>query len=137
MSAEENSNKSENDGIGKDFKTYIENRLQLFIIDISEHVAYAFADGVRRFIGFTLIAAGILFVWLALAFYIGDLVGNTSLGFLISAVPLLILGLFFSKVESRMLVKKIQAEMVSSLLINFDDSDSKKSENKQSGERIE
>lgn len=137
MSAEENSNKSENDGIGSDFKTYMENRLQLFIIDISEHVAYAFADGVRRFIGITLLAGGILFAWLALAFFLGDVVGNTSLGFLISAIPLLILGLYFSKVESRILVAKIQAGLVSNLLMKLDDSEPSKSENKKSGERIE
>lgn len=118
------SSKTEREGIednhiGRDFKTYIENRIQLVMISVTEQVSYLFADSLQKIIGIAAMAIGFLFVWLALAFYLSELMESFALGFLVAALPLLLFGYIFSKVGYKPLVKKFQHRLLNKMTENF------------------
>ncbi|MEX0661167.1 MAG: hypothetical protein WD381_08275 [Balneolaceae bacterium] len=106
--------------IGKDFKTYIENRIQLTMISLTEQVSYLFADSLQKIIGIVAMAMGFLFAWFALAYYLSGLLESFALGFLVAALPLLLFGYIFSKVGYKPLVKKFQHGLLKKMSENFE-----------------
>lgn len=106
--------------IGKDFKTYIENRIQLMMISLTEQVSYLFAESLQKIIGIVAMAIGFLFVWFALAYYLSELLESLALGFLLAALPLLLFGYIFSKVGYKPLAKKFQRSLLHKMTENFE-----------------
>lgn len=120
MSSKTEREEIDDNPIGKDFKTYIENRIQLLMISLTEQVSYLFADSLQKIIGIAAMAVGFLFVWSALAFYLSELFESFAWGFLAAAIPLLLFGYIFSKVGYKPLVKKFQHSLLSKMSESFD-----------------
>ncbi|TVQ02045.1 MAG: hypothetical protein EA359_12570 [Balneolaceae bacterium] len=116
----------------KEIREYAEKRVELFVITISEQISLMIAHSFQRFLGFLILAAGFLFVWFALGYLLGELIGSIGGGFAISALPLLIFGFIFSKRKSKRFTEKIQAVLMSKVLENFD-----KEEDESDGENGE
>ncbi len=120
MSSKTEREEIDDNPIGKDFKTYVENRIQLVMISVTEQVSYLFADSLQKIIGIASMAIGFLFVWFALAYYLSELFNSLALGFLVAAIPLLLFGYIFSKVGYKPLVKKFQHDMLNKMSESFD-----------------
>lgn len=114
---------SEDDGLVRDLKVYIENRLKLFTITISEQISAVIAVSIQKIMALLLAIAGMLILWMALGFYLGGLVGNTSLGFLIAAAPLLLLGFVLYNFRFSSIEEKIQADILNKMPFDFDEND--------------
>lgn len=112
MSDEQTPN-NDQPGIGSDIRLYVEKRIQLLTITIAEQVSRIAAESVQKLIGLLLIAGGFFFVWFALGYFVGDLVNNIGIGFLIVSLPPLITGYIFFNSKSEKLTSKIQADMIS------------------------
>lgn len=97
---------------GKDIKTYIESRIELFTILIAEKVASAVSSTVQKIMGLLFLGLGALFSWIALGFFLGELLESTALGFLLAALPLLLIGLIFYKRSSNNIEEKIQSDII-------------------------
>jgi len=97
---------------GKDIKSYIESRIELFTILIAEKIASAVSSSVQKFFGLVFLCLGALFTWIALGFFLGDLLESTALGFLLAALPLLLIGLIFYKRSSNKIEGKIQTDII-------------------------
>lgn len=106
----------EDRGIGEDLKLYIENKVQLLLIRLTDDISFLLANTIQRIVGILFVFCGVLFAWLALAFYLSELLQSNSLGFLVAAIPPLIAGFFIGKYRSKKLSKKIQAMMIKKLL---------------------
>ncbi len=120
MSSKTEREEIDSNPIGKDFKTYIENRIQLLMISVTEQVSYLFADSLQKIIGIASMAVGFLFAWFALAYYLSELLQSLALGFLAAALPLLIFGFIFYKVGYKPLVKKFQRRLLKKMAKSFD-----------------
>ena len=116
-------NETEDDGVVRDLKVYIENRLKLFAITISEQISAVIAISIQKIMALLLALAGMLILWMALGFYIGGLVGNTSLGFLIAASPLLLLGIVLYNFRFTFIEEKIQADILNKMPFDLDEND--------------
>jgi len=112
-------------GITKDLRRYVEKRLELLVLAISERVSYILADSIQRIIGILLFAGGLFFLWFALGFYLGSLVESLALGFLICSVPLIIAGLIFIRFKPKSITEKIQAGMMHEIILSLDQMDKK------------
>lgn len=111
------------DGFVRDLKVYVENRLKLFSITISEQVSAVIAASIQKMMALFLLLAGMLILWMALGFYIGGLVGQTSLGFLIASAPLLIAGFVLYHFRFATIEGKIQADILNKMPFSFDEDD--------------
>lgn len=118
----------------EDVRNYIEKRLELFVLTLTERVTFMLADAVQRIVGIFMLAGGVFFLWFAFSFYLSELVGSYSLGFLAGSLPLLIAGLIFVKLQPIVLTRKIQDGMLKQFLDAFD---SARQEEKEESERKE
>lgn len=110
----------EDRGLGEDLKLYIEKKIQLLLIRITDDISFLLANSIQRVIGILFVFSGALFAWLALAFYLSELWQSNSLGFLAAAIPPFIAGFFIGKYKSFKLSKKIQTIMIKKLLNEID-----------------
>ena len=81
--------------ITSDLKLYIEKRVELFLLNIGGHMSRLMAESIQKMVGILLLFGGLVCLVVALAIYLGDVLGNESLGYVIVSLPLLITGLMF------------------------------------------
>jgi uncharacterized membrane protein YqjE len=120
-SSEQHGNKGSSDRIApvSDIRTYVENRIELFSITVAEQIASTVSDSIQKFIGLLFLSFGAVFLWIALGFFLGDLLNSQALGFFLAALPLLILGTVFYKKSSKNIERKIQADIIEMIAINL------------------
>jgi len=106
--------------ISRDVRLYVEKRFELFSLTISEQISFILADSLQRVIGFLLLAGGFIFLWLALGFYLGELLQSNSIGFLLSSLPLLIAGFLFLKIQPVSVTKQIQSDILKQMMDTMD-----------------
>ena len=76
-----------------DFKTILERKIQLFVLDLGDSFSNSIAEAVPKFIGALLLLIGLFFGLMALSFWIGELLNSTALGFAIVSFIFLLFGL--------------------------------------------
>lgn len=117
------------DQIGKRFKTitadlklYIEKRVELLLLNIGEQYSRWIAESIQRLTGIFLVFGAVVFLLVALAIYIGDLLGSQSLGYILVSVPLLVAGIFLFNLKPKSMVANLQqhfeAELIEALTPN-------------------
>ncbi|MFN1834078.1 phage holin family protein [Balneola sp. MJW-20] len=111
--------------ISSEIKDYVETRLELTVINISERSTWWVGKGIQRMVGFSIFGVGMLFVLFALAIWLGDLLDNTYLGYLIVSAPLLIIGGYFAFTSSHSFAKKIQYEIMDDIINEFENGNSR------------
>lgn len=102
--------------ITADLKLYVEKRVELLLLNVGEQVASWFAQSIQRVSGILLVFGGVVFLLVALAIYLGELLGSQSLGYVLVSLPLLILGLVLIYVRPRSIIERIQRQFESELL---------------------
>lgn len=110
------------DSLRRELRVYVEKRIQLVSVAISEQISLMIAQSFQKLAGLLLLSSAVLFLWLALSFFLGDLLNNTSLGFLIASVPLFMFGFIFMRSSSRKITDRIQAQLISRLMDGFEES---------------
>jgi hypothetical protein len=110
------------DSLRREIRVYVEKRIQLVSVAISEQISLMIAQSFQKLAGMLLLSSAILFLWLALSFFLGDLLNNTSFGFLIASVPLFIFGFIFMRSSSKKITDRIQAQLISRLMDGFEES---------------
>jgi len=110
-----------------EIKHYIETRLEIFLIEISENLTDWAAQSIQKGIGVLLLSSGLLFAFISLAIYLGEILENMSLGFLIVSAPLLLIGLIFTLTGSKALANSIQKQFMKSVLKSLEEQETKSS----------
>jgi len=112
MASQETEKTSDEQISARDLRTYIESRVELLTISIAEQIATAVSGSIQKFTGTLFLGAGGLFLWIALGFYLGELLQSQSLGFLLAGLPLFLIGIVLYNRSSRKMEEKIQAEII-------------------------
>lgn len=89
-----------------DIRRIIEKRVELLGIELAEQFSGFFAMIFYRIQGIVLIGIGGILLIVALGFYLGNLLGNTSLGFVIASLPVFLLGIIFLAMKPKSWVRK-------------------------------
>jgi len=106
--------------ISRDVRIYIEKRFELFSLSISEQISFILADSLQRVIGILLLAGGVFFLWMALGFYLGEVLQSNSFGFLLASLPLILAGILFLKIHPVAITHQIQSDILKQMLIAMD-----------------
>lgn len=108
-------NSNESDQLGRrlkaisgDIKLYIEKRVELLLLDVGEHFSRMMAESVHKIAGIILLAGASIFLLVALALYLGDLLNNESLGYVLVSIPLLFLGILFVYLKPKSMLERIR-----------------------------
>lgn len=106
---------------GPDIRKYVENRIELFSITVAEQIAMTASASIQKFVGLLFLSFGAVFMWIALGFFLGELLSSQALGFFLAALPLISLGFILYKRSSKNLEQKIQADIIKKIAVSFDE----------------
>lgn len=121
-SAESRESNSDSDRFvpGAEIRKYVENRIELFSISVAEQIATAISASIQKFLGLLFLSFGAIFLWIALGFFLGELLNSQALGFFLAALPLLLLGIILYNRSSKNLENRIQRDVIKKIAVNFD-----------------
>ncbi len=109
---------SHNDGVNKEtfrrlsseLRRYVEKRIELFATEMTGQFSIMASITVLRTVGLVILLFGVLFLLLALAWYLGNLLGSISLGFLLASVPLFVAGIALVLLRPRRLFHRVRLQ---------------------------
>lgn len=104
---------------GSDIRTYIENRIELLSITVSEEIAKVASESIQKFVGLLFLSFGAVFLWIALGFFLGELLDSQALGFFLASLPLLLFGTILYSRSSKTLAEKIQYDIIKRFAVSF------------------
>lgn len=102
--------------ISNDIKRYVEKRVELLLLDVSEHSTRMLAESVQKVTGALFLLGGLIFLLVALARYLGELLGSISLGYVIVAVPVFIIGIFLVNLKPKAMLERIQQQFMKEVM---------------------
>ncbi len=111
--------------ITNELKEYVETRIELLLLNVSDKASLWVGKLVQQLFGYTILGTGLLFLMLALSFYLGELLNNTALGFCLVGGFVFLIGLILVLSQPKNLSRKIQAQIMHDII---DALDSKKEE---------
>ena len=94
----------------------LEKRLELMALDISEGVSVILSRLVFVIFGGITLGIAALFAMMGLSYYIGELLGSTALGYLVTAVPLLLIGVLLFNKKPRSLYNSTKSWMLNQFI---------------------
>lgn len=102
--------------ITNELKQYVETRLDLLVLNIGEQITKWLGESIQKLIGFTVLGIGVFFGMIALAIYIGELLGNVAIGYLIVSAPMILIGLLLASAKPKGIAKSIQNQFMDGIL---------------------
>ncbi len=90
----------------------LEKRLELMALDIGEGVSVILSRMVFVIFGGITLGIAALFAMMGLSYYLGELLGSTALGYLVTAFPLLLLGVLLFNKKPRSLYDSTKSWML-------------------------
>ncbi len=112
--------------ITNELKQYFEARIDLLVLNIGENITGWLGSSIQKLIGFIVIGVGGFFGLIALAIWLGDVIGNEALGYLVVALPLLLAGALLAFAKPGKIARGIQNQFMDGILKTIE-----KEENKQ------
>ncbi|HCD52693.1 MAG TPA: hypothetical protein DEQ34_09620 [Balneolaceae bacterium] len=102
--------------ITNEIREYLEIKIDLVILNITERITLWIGQSVQKMFGYTILSVGLLFALIAFSLYLGDLLNNTSLGFLITSLPLLVIGLILAFSKPGVMARNIQRQFMDEVI---------------------
>jgi uncharacterized membrane protein YqjE len=110
--------------ISTELREYLETRIDLLVLSVSDKVTQWIGHSFQRILGYSILGLGMMFALIGLAIYLGDLIDNEALGYVIVAAPLLLLGMIFAFSKPMGLAKSIQRQFMSEILKSLEEDQS-------------
>lgn len=108
--------------ISNDLKLYVEKRIELLLLRVGEKYSKWIAKSILKATGLFLVFGAVVFLLVALAIYLGEVIGIPSLGYVIVSLPLLVVGLLFFYIKPKSVIDNLQryfeAELLEALIEN-------------------
>jgi hypothetical protein len=114
--------------LSNELKEYVETRLDLMVLNIGEQVTLWLGESIQKLIGYTVLGVGLFFGMIALAIYLGEVLGNAALGYLVTAAPLILIGFILAMAKPKGVARSIQNQFMEGILKSIDKKSSSKPE---------
>ena len=111
-----------------ELKEYFETRINLLVLNVGDQVTGWVGITTQKIVGYTILGCGLFFAALALAFYMGDLLENDALGFLLVSLPVLLIGVIFAFSKPFGIAKSIQRQLMSGVIESIEEGKVKEKE---------
>ena len=102
-----------------DIRIYIEKRLELLLLDIGEEFSKIAARSFYKILGIVTISLAMIFALFSLSLYLGNLLHNDSLGYLLTSIPVFIVGISFFILRPRKMVHKLSDQIFTMILQSY------------------
>jgi len=95
-----------------EFKALVEKRIELFALEMGERISGLIAHAMYRVTGILFLSVGLILILFAASKLVGDLIGNEGLGFILVALPVIIMGIMFFLRRPRSMVIATRDKML-------------------------
>ncbi len=95
-----------------EFKALLEKRIELFALEMGERISGLIAHAMYRLTGILFLSVGLILILFAASKLVGDLLGNEGLGFILVALPIVIIGTMFFLRRPRSMVMATRDKML-------------------------
>ncbi|MFO8029931.1 MAG: phage holin family protein [Cyclonatronaceae bacterium] len=95
-----------------ELKALMEKRIELFSLEMGEHISGLIAHAMYRLAGIVFLALGLILILFGLSSLIGGFLESQSLGYIVVSAPMIILGLMFFFRRPRSMVVSTQGRML-------------------------
>ncbi|MEQ8525380.1 phage holin family protein [Gracilimonas sp.] len=102
--------------ITRELKHYVETRIELSVLNISDKISYLIGQSIQQLFGYTILGLGLIFGMIALSIYLGDVLDKEWAGYAIVASPFILLGLIFVVAKPKSIARKIQQQILAEFL---------------------
>ena len=106
--------------ITNELKQYVETRIDLMVLNFGEQISSWFGESIQKIIGCTIMIIGLFFTLIGLAIYLGELLENLFLGYIIVGLPLILIGLLLASMKPKGVAKSIQNQFMEVILKSLD-----------------
>lgn len=96
-----------------ELRLILEKRLELLALDLGEGVSVMFSKLFFAILGMIFLGLAVLLAMFSLALYLSDLLDNEALGFVLTSLPLLVLGVLLVNKRPKSLYIAIQNRFLS------------------------
>lgn len=103
-----------------EIRTLIEKRVELTLIVFSEQASSIASKQIYKALGVIVLAVGGIVMLFGVAHLIGEWIGSRALGFIITAVPILIFGAMLVSLKPKSLVNKVREEILQQMLVGVE-----------------
>lgn len=94
-----------------DLQAYIEKKIELKSLEFQEKGAVVAAAAISNLLGIILLVVGLFFLLVTAGLGLGELLGNTTLGFLVLSMLLIIVGGYIYATKRNALKKKLERQI--------------------------
>lgn len=105
--------------ISTDIKLYVEKRVELLLLGIGEHISRWMAESIQKMTGILFLFGALMCLLVGLAIYLGNLLNQESLGYVIVSIPLMVIGVVLFCLKPKSLLKQLQHYFQSELIKAF------------------
>jgi uncharacterized membrane protein YqjE len=102
-----------------EFKALVEKRIELFSLEVGERISGIIAHAIYRVTGILFLALGLILILFAASKFVGDLLGNEGAGFVLVALPILLIGVLLFLRRPRAMVIAIRNRMLNQFMKDF------------------
>jgi uncharacterized membrane protein YqjE len=99
-----------------ELKSLFEKRIELFTIEVGERISNLVTHAIYRLTGVAFLALGLILVLFAASNFVGDLLDNEGLGFIIVSAPILIIGILLFLRRPRFMVNATRDKLLNQFL---------------------
>jgi len=103
-----------------ELKSYFETRLDLFVINVGEQITAWVGASAQKIVGYVFLAVGLFFGLISAAIYIGDLLDEPALGYLIVGTPIVLIGIVLVAMKPGAFARNIQQQIMKDILKSID-----------------
>lgn len=102
-----------------EFKALVEKRIELFALEMGERISGLIANAMYRLSGILFLSVGLILILFAASKLVGDLLGNEGLGFILVALPIIIIGTMFFLRRPRSMVMATRDKMLQQFMTDM------------------
>ncbi len=106
--------------ITSELKQYVETKIDLMVITYGDQIARWLGESIQKLIGFTILSIGLFFLLIGLAIYLGELLDNLFIGYLIVGLPMILMGLLLASMKPKGIARGIQNQFMEGVLNSVD-----------------
>lgn len=112
--------------ITNELREYVETRLELTLVSVSDKVSELIGRSAQKLLGIAVLLLGCVFALTSLSIYLGDVLDNQALGYLLVSVPLMLCGLLVFFIGPRSVAKSIQRQIMKEVLLSLKEKEKNK-----------
>ncbi len=119
----------------RDIRLYIEKRVELLFMELSGEFSSLISQSVYKAVGAIFLSLALILLLFSLSLYLGDILNNQSLGYLVTSLPILIIGLLFVSLRPKFILKRMRKQIYTAMLKSISNISGDNTKDKEQAEK--